>query len=448
MYTHRLPTTLLLTVVLALLFAFSAQAQTPATTVKDGSGNVVLQSYTGGGLLAPDQGASSGDIPATGAGARLMWYPGKRAFRAGAVNGDQWNDGNIGTWSVAFGADTKASANYTVAMGDGTTAKSEGAVAMGSGTTAGNDQSIDAATNAVAMGSFTTASGAQAVAMGKQTTASREGAVAMGRFTTASNPSAVAMGKSTTASGFESFAAGDQAAAEDNKSFVWNDGTGYHDIPNASDGLSSNTAVDGEPVTGNQTFSVSAQGGVRFITGSSSVTYIDGGTAGWSNTSTRKAKTNIDPVDPAAVLAAVEAMPVSTWEYKGDDGKGQGTRHIGPMAEDFHGILPYDLGGSDDHINSINADGVALGAIKGLARKVETQKEQITEQQATIDSLERRVEQVDAVKAENEQIKKRLATLEAARGAATAGWTGGALGLVLAALLGGLLGAGLVAVRS
>lgn len=193
--------------------------------------------------------------------------------------------------------------------------------------------------------------------------------------------------------------------------------------------------------TSRNTFSVSAQGGVRFITGSSSVTYIDGGTTGWATTSTREAKTNVERADPAAVLAAVEAMPVSTWEYKGEDGNGQGPRHLGPMAEDFHGTLPYDLGSSDDHINSINADGVALGAVKGLARKVKRQQE-------TIDSLERRVRQVDAVTAENEQIKKRLATLEAARGPTTAGWTGGVFRLLLAAVLGGLLGAGLLALHS
>jgi len=433
-------------IILAVLFSLAAApatAQTPATTVKDSDGNVVLQSFTGGGLLAPDQGASSGDIPATGAGIRLMWYPGKSAFRAGEVTGSEWNDANIGDFSVAFGLNTKASAPKAVAMGDGATAKSAGAVAMGTGTTAGNDRtgSLEAATNAVAMGNFTEASGPNSVATGDDATASGRGSVAMGLATTASSEGATATGFVTTAGGFESFAAGTRAAAEGNNAFVWNDGSGYHSIPNTgSNGLSSNTAVSGEPVTGDGTFSVGAQGGVRFITGSGSVTYISGGSTGWSTTSTREAKTNIDRVDPSAVLAAVEAMPISTWEYEGEDGNGQGTRHLGPMAEAFHGALPYDLGGSDDHINSINADGVALGAVKGLAQKVERQ-------QATIDSLERRVRQIDAVKAENAQIKKRLATLEAARGPATAGWTGGVFRLLLAALLGGLLGAGIVAVR-
>jgi len=314
-------------------------------------------------------------------------------------------------------------------------------VAMGTGTTAGNDEppaTSLAATNAVAMGTFTEASGPNSVAMGNEATASGRGSVAMGLATTASGDAAVATGFVTTASGVESFAAGAQAAAEGNNAFVWNDGSGYHSIPNTgSNGLSSNTAVSGEPVTGDGTFSVGAQGGVRFITGSGSVTYISGGSTGWSTTSTREAKTNIDRADPAAVLAAVEAMPISTWEYEGDDGNGQGTRHLGPMAEAFHGALPYDLGGSDDHINSINADGVALGAVKGLAQKVKKQAER----------LETQKKQIAALQDQNEDLKKRLAGLEAtvsAQNPALAGLGGTSTGLLLAFLAGGLLGAGLL----
>jgi hypothetical protein len=239
----------------------------------------------------------------------------------------------------------------------------------------------------------------------------------------------VAFGFSTTASGDQSTAMGYRAAAEANDSFVWNDDGRYHAIPSTSnDGLSSDNAVNGEPVTGPETFSVSARGGVRFITGSSSVTYIDGGTTGWAATSTRSAKTDVTRADPTAVLEAVEAMPISTWEYKTESGEGAGTRHIGPMAEDFHGALPYDLGSSADHINSLNADGVALGAVKGLARKVERQKETIA-----------------TLKAENQDIKKRLAAVEAeaSAGPATAGPMGsltGSWGLALLLGLGGLAG--------
>ena len=213
---------------------------------------------------------------------------GKSAFRAGEVTGSQWNDSNVGDHSVAFGANATASGGRSTAMGFGTTASG---------------------VRSTAMGRETTASGEDATAMGRRTTASGDRSTAMGSFTTASGEESTAMGDNTTASGSGSMAAGDRAAAESFGSFVWNDGGEYHAIPNtgSNDGLSSNTAVVREPVTGQQTFSVSAQGGVRFITGSSSVTYIDGGTTGWSTTSTRSAKTDVTRADPTAVLEAVFA---------------------------------------------------------------------------------------------------------------------------------------------
>ena len=173
--------------------------------------------------------------------------------------------------------------------------------------------------------------------------------------------------------------------------------------------------------------------------------------------STRSAKTDVTRADPTAVLEAVEAMPISTWEYKTESGEGAGTRHIGPMAEDFHGALPYDLGSSADHINSLNADGVALGAVKGLARKVERQKEKIAtlkaESKEKIAALKaeskKKIAALKAenrdIKAENQDIKKRLAALEAEAPAvpATAGLMGssaGSWGLALLLGLGGLAG--------
>ena len=452
----RFATLFLMLLVGVLLTATTALAQspTPLTNIETAGGDVVLESYDDGALLAPYVSAGAGAIPAENAGRRMMWYPGKSAFRAGEVDGSQWNNGNIGDRSVAFGYKTTASGQGSTAMGEGTTASGEESTAMGSYTTASafastamGDGTTASGAYSTAMGLRTTASGKESTAMGFETTASDLSSTAMGNQTTASGRRSTAMGLKTTASGNQSIAAGDRAAAENFYSFVWNDGSAYHAIPNSSDdGLSSDKAVNGEPVTGRETFSVGAQDGVRFITGGSSVTYIDGGTTGWSTTSTRSAKTDVTRADPTAVLEAVEAMPISTWEYKTESGEGAGTRHIGPMAEDFHGALPYDLGSSEEHINSLNADGVALGAVKGLARKVKRQKETIAalkaESKEKIAAL--KAENRD-MKAENRDIKKRLAALEAeaSAGPATAGLMGsltGAWGLALLLGLGGLAG--------
>ena len=74
---------------------------------------------------------ASGDIPISGAGTRLMWYPGKAAFRAGDVSGTQWDDANIAVFSTAMGQNPIASGQSSTAMGGATTASGFISTAMG-----------------------------------------------------------------------------------------------------------------------------------------------------------------------------------------------------------------------------------------------------------------------------------------------------------------------------
>lgn len=78
----------------------------------------------------------SGSIPAEGPGTRFMWYPKKAALRAGSVDGAQWDDTNIGSYSTAMGSGTTASNFGSTAMGDRTTASGYASTAMGFKTTA------------------------------------------------------------------------------------------------------------------------------------------------------------------------------------------------------------------------------------------------------------------------------------------------------------------------
>lgn len=198
----------------------------------------------------------------------------------------------------------------------------------------------------------------------------------------------VAGGERNEALGGGSFAGGQFAKAADHGSFVWADGS-----DSQSDKFSSSDAANGSGVTGDRTFHVKSTGGVRMLT-SAGTTFVPGGSTGWSVTSTRAAKTNVDPVDPEQVLDGVESLEVSTWEYESEDGEGAGVRHVGPMAEEFHDA--FELGSSDEHINSVNADGVALAAIQGLSER-----------------LDDREERIETLEAENEALRDRLATLEA-----------------------------------
>lgn len=95
--------------------------------------------------------------------------------------------------------------------------------------------------------------------------------------------------------------------------------------------------------------------------------------------SDRNAKTGFTPVDGREVLRKVVGMPVTRWHYKND----LSTWYMGPVAQDFH--AQFKLGDKDTVIHGVNADGVALAAIQGLA-------EELKDRDAKIAGLERRLQ--------------------------------------------------------
>ncbi|HEX6750744.1 MAG TPA: tail fiber domain-containing protein [Longimicrobium sp.] len=84
----------------------------------------------------------SGNIPVDGAGTRLMWYPQKAAFRAGSISGTQWDDANIGLYSVAMGQDVRALGDYSLAGGARAVAANTGTFAFGEDVTATGANSV------------------------------------------------------------------------------------------------------------------------------------------------------------------------------------------------------------------------------------------------------------------------------------------------------------------
>jgi len=151
----------------------------------------------------------------SGAGARMFWDPYKAAFRAGYVNGTQWNDSNIGNYSVAFGYNTIASGYYSRAFGENTTASGNCSTAFGENTTASGSyatafgySSTASGTNSTASGYDTLASGLRSVAFGGGTDALGQSSFAFGAATRASGNFSAAAGINTTATAYDSFVAG------------------------------------------------------------------------------------------------------------------------------------------------------------------------------------------------------------------------------------------------
>ena len=117
-------------------------------------------------------------------------------------------------------------------------------------------------------------------------------------------------------------------------------------------------------------------------------------------------KENVAGVDPSAVLEQVVQIPVSTWNYIGEEA---GVRHMGPMAQDFYAA--FGLGDSERHINSLDADGVALASIQGLYGLSQEQAARIEELQAVNAAQQ---EQIQTLQRQNAEFEARLAALEGA----------------------------------
>ncbi len=151
-------------------------------------------SPTAGLHLANNDGAlftgtlGSGSIPVEGAGTRMMWYPGKAAFRVGNATGTEWDNSNVGYYSVATGAWTEASGVSSVAMGDNNQSTGDYSTSFGFY----NEATGNAA---FATGSSSNADGSSSATFNSNTDADAMYATAFGRSTTAESYASLVLGR-------------------------------------------------------------------------------------------------------------------------------------------------------------------------------------------------------------------------------------------------------------
>ena len=336
--------------------------QRDATTSGFAAGPVTLD----GGFLA--RGVQDGATPATGPGARLMWHPGKAAFRAGKVTGSEWDDASVGFESTAMGLGTTASGLRSTAMGELTTASGHISTAMGQNTLASNQA-------ATALGQFTVASGGASTALGGFTTASGGNSLATGANTTASGEISTAIGWQTIASGDRSIAMGSNASTDSKGgTFVYGD-------------LSSNSLVTPSGV--NQ-FVVRAAGGTIFYSNSdlTAGASLAPGAGAWANMSDVNRKEHFREVDGEEVLGKIAQMPIREWNYKAQDAS---IRHLGPTAQDFRAA--FGLGESDTTITTTDIDGINLLAVQALERRTRDQAREIEALRAELAALRAEIAQ-------------------------------------------------------
>jgi len=380
-------------------------------TIGGGQSNNATGQYAtiGGG----ENGEANGDkstVAGGGANAASADYATIAGGRANAasgyyatISGGRGNTASNSYATVAGGRGNKASRHYTTVAG--------GYVNQATGLYAGvgggqrNKATQDCATVAggesnLADANYATVGGGRA-----NTTTGYYATAAGGRGNTASqNYATVGGGRGNTANGYyATVLAGRENRAAGNYSLA----TGYRAKVDAShDGAT--LFADGTNVNFNSSaaneFAARCTGGARFVsavngsgTPTAGVTLAAGG-GSWSSISDRNAKRDFKAVDKRELLARLAKVPITTWGYKTQDAS---IRHIGPMAQDFHAT--FGVGEDDKHITTIDAHGVALGAIQGL-------HDLLKEKDARIRALKA---EIGVLKEQDAKVEVRFAKMEA-----------------------------------
>jgi len=124
--------------------------------------------------------------------------------------------------------------------------------------------------------------------------------------------------------------------------------------------------------------------------------------------SSRSIKTGITGIEPVTILDKLSELALSEWSYK-DDGD---TRHLGPMAEDFHAL--FGLGEDPHHIAPKDLAGVAMASAQALKTKVDRQQHTIERQRERLAEQGRELQALRARLDELETLKEQMTRIEAA----------------------------------
>jgi len=356
--------------VCSIVFAVSLSAQVTSVRlptadslssfrVLDNNSVVKLRLSGDGGFYAGGT-YGTGVIPATSAGARLMWYPAKAAFRAGSVNGTQWDDANVGAYSTAMGYNTTASGVASLAIGY-----------------------------------LSTASGPGTVAFGYYDTASGQGAVAIGYTTKASGWWSTAMGSFVSTAGYQgSFIIGDYSTITTTNSTAMNQMT------------------------------MRFSGGYRLFTDafSSGGASLPAGGNSWGTISDSTKKTNFVKADHDYFLKSLSQLKLGSWNYKAQNAAAKNYRHYGPMAQEIFHFFGHDGKGTigcDTLLATADMDGIMMICLQALEKRtgeLNTAVVELKTERAKVATLQ---SSVDGLKAEMQQMKNDILLLAQAKSGTT-----------------------------
>jgi hypothetical protein len=169
------------------------------------------------------------------------------------------------------------------------------------------------------------------------------------------------------ASGYCGFAAGTRAYSRHGGSFVWGD--------------SCSAFADSVYTSGSNQWRVRARGGAWFYSNMArtSGVYLAPGSNSWESACDSATKEDFRPVNRRELLERVASLRVRDYKMKDQD---DGTRHIGPVAQDFHSTFGY--GETEKGINTADADGVLLAAVQALYEQNQILSRRVAELEAKL----------------------------------------------------------------
>ncbi len=261
--------------------------------------DLVGQGSADGGILAFGRIDAGADLNFAGEGTRFMWYPKKCAFRAGYVDGDQWDNTEIGKYSLAMGMNSAAlglagtALSSGIASGDYSTAMGLGARSPGPYATAIGLRVVSAKSGSTTLGLDSTASDDYTVSFGDTNASLAAYAVTLGFSNVADDIYAVAIGDTSTASGSHATVLGQSNNAQNAYSVV---------LGKDSQSLNSNNLAVGHGVTVSGQYAT-AMGNYATASGTGSFALAGNGATAQSYASVVLGKYNVIAGDSFSYVA-------------------------------------------------------------------------------------------------------------------------------------------------
>lgn len=389
--------------------------------------------------------------PVSGAGTRLMWIPGRSAFRVGTIGytNNQWDAANIGIFSVAMGYNTLSSGVYSTAFGQNTQATGNTSTAFGDNCVAMADYSTCFGKNSHTFGyaAFSTGSNASAnssysVAMGQGTNSNGLASTAIGILNNANGNVSVALGENNTSNGVASLVTGYSNIVNSNHSvglglynndyyslgsvdenrFLLTIGNGSengrrncfeirqtgtvqinHYAPTTNNPDRYGLRIKRDVATGSQFWTLShpTSENLDFHYGASGAfkAYVRQSDGAWVQSSDIRLKEQIKPIE--SVLEKVAKLKVSHYFYKTDSL--HVNQQMGLIAQEVLPIFPEFVTKNGEYYG-INYGGLSVVAIKAI-QELKDENQQL---KATIKQYHHQEQLLKGLKSEIDLIKAQL----------------------------------------